>query len=203
MVVVAILGIVSATGLPALTDWIRNTRVHSTAEAVQGALQTARSEAIRANRRVFLSFTSSLDDSCAESNSGPGWVISLCPVIGKCGSAADKNASFPSGGCGSTPLILAKGTIPNSTTTSFAVPNPRTCFGALGMIIDKNTRPTNSDCQDTLTPSPQVAIDVSDLTGSCVASGGDIRCLRIGVTNGGLIRMCDPAVTASDDPRKC
>ncbi|EXI73964.1 MAG: hypothetical protein AW07_02102 [Candidatus Accumulibacter sp. SK-11] len=52
-----------------------------------------------------------------------------------------------------------------------------------------------------LTPVPaaNVAIDVSSTTGgTCVAGGGSVRCLRVLVSVGGQIRMCDPALPAGD-----
>jgi type IV fimbrial biogenesis protein FimT len=39
--------------------------------------------------------------------------------------------------------------------------------------------------------------------GDCVADGGPMRCLRVAVSAGGQIRMCDPAVSSATDPRKC
>lgn len=52
-----------------------------------------------------------------------------------------------------------------------------------------------------ITPVPAAAITV-DLTnpngGTCAASGGQMRCLRILVSAGGQIRMCDPALPASN-----
>ena len=34
-------------------------------------------------------------------------------------------------------------------------------------------------------------------------SGNDYRALRIAIGSGGTIRMCEPSVNASGDPRKC
>lgn len=50
------------------------------------------------------------------------------------------------------------------------------------------------------------SIDVTDASGStCAASGGTARCLRVVVTLGGQIRMCDPALSVSkpSDPQAC
>jgi type IV fimbrial biogenesis protein FimT len=41
-------------------------------------------------------------------------------------------------------------------------------------------------------------IDIDNIT-----SGDDYRALRIVVGTGGTLRMCEPKVTASSDPRKC
>ena len=47
----------------------------------------------------------------------------------------------------------------------------------------------------------QSGTQLSEVTVSSVVNGSDTR--RINVYGGGLIRMCDPAVTTADDPRKC
>lgn len=44
---------------------------------------------------------------------------------------------------------------------------------------------------------------VSNSTGTCKASGGTMRCLSVTVSKAGQIRMCDPAVTTTTDPRAC
>jgi type IV fimbrial biogenesis protein FimT len=49
-------------------------------------------------------------------------------------------------------------------------------------------------------------IDIDNPTGgACQALGGPMRCLRILVTGGGSIRMCDPNVPVAvpPDPRAC
>jgi type IV fimbrial biogenesis protein FimT len=48
-------------------------------------------------------------------------------------------------------------------------------------------------------------VDVSNPGGGeCIAAGGPMRCLRIVVTGGGNIRMCDPTPTVvAPDPRAC
>jgi len=53
-IVIAVLGILLALGLPALTDWITNTRIRTAAEGVVNGLQLARAEAIRGNTLVDL-----------------------------------------------------------------------------------------------------------------------------------------------------
>jgi type IV fimbrial biogenesis protein FimT len=42
-------------------------------------------------------------------------------------------------------------------------------------------------------------------SGTCVTAGGKVRCLRVVVTSGGQVRMCDQALTASNpsDPQAC
>ena len=54
-------------------------------------------------------------------------------------------------------------------------------------------------------PVPAASLNIN-LTnpagGACAVDGGPMRCLRIVVSTGGQIRMCDPAL-ASTDPRGC
>jgi type IV fimbrial biogenesis protein FimT len=46
-------------------------------------------------------------------------------------------------------------------------------------------------------PASTITFDVTNPTGgTCVAASGKIRCLRVTVTAGGQIRMCDPAATS-------
>ncbi|MDD5247665.1 MAG: GspH/FimT family pseudopilin [Rhodocyclaceae bacterium] len=51
-------------------------------------------------------------------------------------------------------------------------------------------------------PAGTIDIDISNPTGGACAAAGPMRCLRVAVSAGGQIRMCDP-VLASTDPRGC
>lgn len=198
----AIIGLVMAMGLPTLADWLRNVQVRGTAEALTSALQLARTEAIRGNTTVLFQLTSSLDNSCAVQTDGTSWVISLCPVGGKCGESVDRAAVRPTAGCEATALILAKGTLEGSKASSLAIANGTACFSGMGRI-----NPLASNCPAaTLDPAASggsVSVEIVGKQGDCVADGGDVRCLRVNIGTGGQIRMCDPAVSSSDDPRKC
>lgn len=52
-------------------------------------------------------------------------------------------------------------------------------------------------------PGSDINIDVSNPDGGeCIASAGTMRCLRVVVSAGGQIRMCDPSLPANN-PRGC
>ena len=53
-----------------------------------------------------------------------------------------------------------------------------------------------------LTTAGPFTVNVSQTSGTCAASGGSVRCLRISAVRGGNIRMCDPA-QASSKPEGC
>jgi type IV fimbrial biogenesis protein FimT len=47
-------------------------------------------------------------------------------------------------------------------------------------------------------------LDFSNSTGTCETAGGTMRCLRITVSPGGQVKLCDPKVDpAGTDPRRC
>lgn len=52
LVVVAIIGVLFALGMPAFQNWVQNTQIRTASEAVMNGLQTARNEAIRRNFSV-------------------------------------------------------------------------------------------------------------------------------------------------------
>lgn len=56
-----------------------------------------------------------------------------------------------------------------------------------------------------LTAGTPAKFEISNTKGSCETSGGTIRCLRLEVTQGGLIRSCDPRLTVTNptSPQAC
>lgn len=52
MVVIAILGLLLAIGIPSFATWLRNVQIRNAAESLQSGLQFARTEALRRNERV-------------------------------------------------------------------------------------------------------------------------------------------------------
>lgn len=195
----AILGLLIAMGLPGFVDWIRNTQVRATGEGLTAALQTARGEAIRGNTTVLFQLTDSLDDSCSTSSTGRFWVISLCPVAGKCGEAPQRDAARPDAGCDDDALILTKGTIEGGQGSQLSIGNGTICFSGLGRV-----NPLAGNCPaGSLNPAGNVSIAITSTAGSCAKDGGDVRCLQVDIATGGQIRMCDPKVSDADDPRKC
>ena len=78
MVVVVIAGLLLGLGVPAMGDFIRNSRMTSAANDVMAALHYARSEAIK--RRVPVTVCTSSNalnatPSCANSNLLSGWIV--------------------------------------------------------------------------------------------------------------------------------
>ncbi|QKS29208.1 MAG: type II transport protein GspH [Candidatus Accumulibacter similis] len=177
LVGIVILGVLMAMAVPRFSDWLRNARIRTSAEAIQNGLQLARAEAVRRNATVRFQLVNTIDDSCALDTAGPHWVVSMDNPAGQCASAPSDTAA--------PRIIQVRNRAEGSVQTLVAAGQSAFVFNGLGRL--------------TPVPAGNVAIDVSSTTGgTCVASGGSVRCLRLVVSVGGQIRMCDPALPAGD-----
>lgn len=186
---VAIIAVLLGLGAPAFGDWMRNTRVRSTAEALQNGMQMARAEAVRRNSPVRFQLTTTIDNGCGLSVSGPAWAVNAT------------SSTSPAGACGGTPsdtvapfLIQVSPIVATSSNVTLTGSREVVAFDGLGRQVG-TTNPSSS--AGTLT------IDVGSSVGTCTASGGTVRCMRVVLTPGGEARLCDPARTATNDPMKC
>lgn len=186
MVVVVIMGILLAIGIPSYRAWIQNLKIRNAAEAIQNGLEMARSEAVRRNANVRFQVVSSLDASCALTASGTTWVVSQDDPTGLCGAEpSDVNAprivQKRSAGEGSSSVITTVAPVGATTVT----------FNGIGRVV------ANVDGSASLT---QIDVDLP----TSILSAAQSRDLRVTISNpGGQVRMCDPNVTGTTDPRKC
>lgn len=204
MITLAVIGVLLTLGFPAFTEFLQNQQIRSAAEGALNALQVARAEAVRRNAPVRFQFVSDLTSGCTLVNFNDptlgtptqvNWVVSLADPTGLCDAAANTDPASPA------PWIVQKkygaAGFPNAQVTAVFEPSPPAAptpsqattvtFGGLGNVI------ANADG----TPSI-VRIDV----GNPVAASSSSRPLRIVVSGGGSIKMCDPVLPTSD-PRSC
>ena len=177
----AVLGLLFMVGLPSIAGWLQNTQIRASAEAIQAGLQLARGEALKRNNPVRFQLVSTLTSACTLSSTGTNWVVSVSDPAGLCDLDPSETVA---------PQILQKraGT-EGSANAEVAANGTFVVFTGLGRVG---------------TGSNLTQIDVTNPRGgTCVAGGGEMRCLRLQLTTGGEVRMCDPAVTAADDPRLC
>ncbi len=185
MVVIAILGMLLAAGLPIVSEGIRDSRLRSAGESLITGLRVAQSEALKRNTVFRFQLVTNLTSSCAINVNGPAWIASAESATGKCDVSDYETSPFP---------IRRDGTLSTGDVTVTADGNGTVCFTGIG-------RPTTgpAGCNATLAEM----IDIKPASGACLADGGDARCLRVLVSATGTIRMCDPAVTSAQDPRIC
>ncbi len=200
MISLAVLGVLLGLGAPGFVEWLQNQQIRAAAEATLNGLQVARGEAVRSNTPVRFQLVSDLTSTCilaSDSVTAPvsvSWVVSLRDPTGKCDTKADP--ADPA-----NPQIVQSRTSaegsPNAQATSVFVPSPPAApapqaastvtFAALGNIV------ANADG----TPG----INKIDVTNPNVSPGAR-RPLRIIISSGGSMRMCDPAL-ALPEPRGC
>ncbi len=153
-------------------------------EATLNGLQIARSEAVRRNAQVRFQFVSDLTAACALSAISLNWVVSVGDPSGKCNQLID--AAIPG------PVIQSRSAREASPNAALAVTPAATTvtFNALGGVVTQNADGS----------APITRIDISNP----VITGAAARPLRVVITAGGSIRMCDPNLAvASLDPRAC
>lgn len=189
LVAVAIFGILALVGGPAFGTWIGNMKIRSTAESMQAGLNLARAEAVRRNMQVRFQLVTSTGNDCANSSTDANWVVSLEPAAGACGGAF-LNDAFPVDDTTNNPdpkIIQMKAAREGAGGVTVAAGASTFLFNGLGRLV-----------------SAPAVVDVSFPTkGACkTASSGVMRCLRVVVTSGGQVRMCDP-VYAAGDPQAC
>lgn len=181
MIGLVILAFLLMMGVPAFTTFIQNSKLRSTAETFHAGIQTARAEAVKRNAQVQFILTDDAGDSSSTqtataSTTGRNWLIRVQDPTTLLWSFIEGKSAAEGSGQTTTPSVAVTGTASSVTFTGFGA----TTLGSAATF--SFTNPTG---------------------GSCKSAGGPMRCLSVVVSVGGQARMCDPAVTAAGDTRKC
>jgi type IV fimbrial biogenesis protein FimT len=189
MIGIAIVAILFVLAAPSFSQWIQQAQIRTGAEAIQNGLMLARAEAVRRNAAVRFQLTDTMDVGCSLSTTGTNWVVSLddpSATSPNCASAATADTT------GAAPRIIQKHpAAEGSKNTSVAAGQSLIVFNGLGRI--------------TPVPAGNIDIDVENtIGGNCVtdAPPGPMHCMRIRLSPGGQVRMCDPSFAATD-PQGC
>ena len=183
-VTVSILGILVATALPSMTDWMRSTRVRGVAEATLSGLQKARNEAMRRNKIVTFWLvtprTTTLPGSdCALASDSAAWVVSMDNPASHCDTAPSDTVApriieaYGPGEAGAVVAVAARDREGDAATS--------VSFNGYGQAIQTGT------------PISDIDIQHAEAAG---------RRLRIQISSSGGVRVCDIDVAATD-PRAC
>ncbi len=199
MVTVAILVMLLVGIGPGVGAWVRNTQVRNVASSMLAGLNHARNEAMRRNVPVRFSLVSLADSavmnsSCALSPAGVSWVVSVSDPTGKCQVApvtiADTVAYDAAVADANNPLIVetSAGGVGGKSVVVSAIAADGTAattvtFNSFGRVVDA-------------TPVTRIAVSNN-------VAGGDYRNLRVDISPGGSVRMCDLGVTVQTDSRYC
>ena len=175
MIGIAIVAMALMMGIPSLGAWIQSSQIRNASESIVSGLQLARAEAVTRNTKVQFVLSSLAGGGVASD-----WTVRCdtptvdCPGIGMTKTEIQKRSA--SEGSANAQVVAGQSTI---------------VFSGIGRV----------------TPTPvtdPIILDITNPTGgSCAASSGTMRCLRISVSAGGQVRMCDPALSVLTNPRGC
>ena len=179
LVTLTVLGILLTLGAPSLAEWLQNQQIRAASEAIANGMQVARGEAIKRNLAVQLVLEPPTS----------GWTVCQA-TVSPCDSTLLADPL-------KVPDVIQNRSGQEGTTSAnvAAVPNGAIAvtFSPLGSVVP------NFDGSPTLT-----RVDVIHSNTACLADSGPMRCLRVVVTGGGSIRMCDPSPgIVAPDPRAC
>jgi len=191
-IALGVLAILIVLGAPTFGDWLQNQQTRAATEATLNGLQVARGEAVRRNSRVRFQFVSDLTSGCTLSAVNLNWVVSLGDPTGACDQPIDVVPPAVAG-----PVIQSRSAqevSPNATLVVLPAGGPPVSFitfNELGGVLPQNS--------DGSLPITQIDICNPGMTNPATA-----RPLRVVVTAGGSIRMCDPnPAVVAPDARAC
>lgn len=186
-VTLAVLGILMASAMPSLGDWMANARIRNTAESIHEGVQKARAEAVRRNQSVTFWLVTTADpkvlsDDCTTSSSSGSWVVSITDPTSKCSVAASPTTA---------PQIVAARAVGSGGEGVSVVATQRD--GTAGP-----TSITFNSFGQVANATPIGVISVND-----GAADSTRRKYKVMISSGGRSLVCDEAVTDATDPRIC
>jgi type IV fimbrial biogenesis protein FimT len=174
MISLSVLAILISLAAPSFGEWLQSQKIRAATESILNGMQVARGEAIRRNLAVQL-----VIEPPTSAWTTCEATVQPCDETSPAANVIQTRAHEE----GTSNVVVATTPPPAIAVT----------FSPLGSVV------ANFDGSPALTQ-----VDVSSAVGSCVAAGGSMRCLRVVVTGGGNVRMCDPTPTVvAPDPRVC
>jgi type IV fimbrial biogenesis protein FimT len=182
MIGLAIVAVLISLAVPGFRSFIQNSHVRNAADAIQNGLNFARAEAVRRNTNVQFRL-----------DTGSSWTVGCVTAVAACPAVIEARSAAE----GSGQATVATAEVVASTNAAVASPVFTTTlvFNGLGK-------------ERTLPLANNAVFNISHSSGGACATAGTpagMRCLRVVVTPGGQVRMCDPArpVTTPPDPQAC
>jgi type IV fimbrial biogenesis protein FimT len=121
MVTISVAAILMTVALPSLTNWIQNTKVRSTAEALQNGMRLAKTVAVRRSRLVDFRLTAVTPPAkdAATSKTGNNWYVQENGVL-LAADASDPSSSYVQGSslAGANANVAVAGDVDILTFTS-------------------------------------------------------------------------------------
>jgi type IV fimbrial biogenesis protein FimT len=184
MVAMVIMAGLLAMAMPSFTAWNQGARVRAQAESMLAGLQYAKSEAASRNGQVRFQLTTSIDATCARSVTGSSWVVDAVDADAATDSVEGKCDTLPSDTVAPSILQVRAGT-ETGTGTTVNADQSAVVFNGLGRLV----------------PPPASVINIEIRTSDasrCATLGGPVTCLRVAISPGGQVRMCNPNLPSGE-----
>jgi type IV fimbrial biogenesis protein FimT len=183
MIGMAILAVLLFLAVPSFTIFLQNQQIRNAGESILQGLNLARAEALRRNSPVRFQFVSNLTAGCALANNALNWVVSIADPAGTCHQ--------PPGAGSAAGIVQSQSASDGTSNVVVAADATTVVFNGMGRVVGAGIG----------------TINLANVGGACehVDPNGTMRCLRVVVSTGGQIRLCDPKVNPADasDPRRC
>ena len=176
MIAIVIIALLVVLGAPSYSTWMTNSRVRNAGESIQNALRLARDQAVQRGTNARFELTSA--------SGGADWTVCI-PVRATpttCASTPEVVQNF--NGAGGATLVK----VGTSTNLTYSTDVSGTVSTGSGITFNALGRPTGAP--------PVQRIDAS-------ASRSGARRLITVISPGGVVRMCDPALSLSTSPQGC
>jgi type IV fimbrial biogenesis protein FimT len=185
MIGVALLGLLMMLAFPTFTTMMHNARLRAVAESILSGLQGARAEALKRNQTAeFLLMADAPDEAnfaaFAANTTGPGWAVRILDAAGVPVDFVEARSGLEGSGQSDPAELYARvsaANLPAGGTIRFNSLG-RTNVGTVNATFD--VQPSDANL--------------------CRANNGPNRCLRVVVTPGGRVRMCDPSIDPVANP---
>ena len=175
MVVLTIMTLLLLAVAPSFSSWVANAKVRSVAEEVANGLRMAQAEAIRRNRpAVFVVTNLAPGLSQTPAANGVNWYVQVLPLLGASSQAA------------TDPDYVQGSNYAKQSGVTIASTSPVLCIGSVGSVVAISDTATNNVLG--------VACTAGAKTYTVSKSNAD-RALKVMVSVGGQVRMCDPSKT--------
>lgn len=185
IIVLAIMGLLLLAAIPNVTERIRNTQIRNTSESLLAGLQRARTEAITTNQTVRFSLVTTLDESCTRSSTATNYIVSL--------DEPSANCSAEAGRLNEPPRIVSKGNSKDDGAGAALLATPADGTSMASQVVFSPLGRLESGV-----PGQIRRIDIRSVS----TPDAFVR-YRLEISSIGGVRLCQPAATAADDPRRC
>lgn len=180
MITITLVSILTLFAMPSYQKWIANSRVRTTAESIQNGLMLAKAQALSRNTKVEFVITNTSPvvanvATVTASTSGSGWMVRFWDV-----SLATPAWVF----------IQGRSAAEGGAKTTVAAAQSTYVFTGTGV-------------QPSGAVNSLINVCLTGTTCPTITAGTTERPLRIKVSTGGAIRMCDPRLDVQNTAIGC